>query len=257
MTVRLICGAELLHIPKTGGSWVTSVLEANGLVSGLRGHSHADYDRNLLRSAMTERHHLREAGRLLRNRLVKRLRTKQASDSVQPFRFCFVRHPLSWYESWWKYMKGRSWHDWGTQNSSTDWHPNAILNGLGSDSFNEFVWNVVKVRPGYVSELFFSYTKPGIGFIGKTENLREDLRYVLDRLGHPYDKNTIFDSKASNVSKIDASEIQWDHDLKQVVMRLELPALVHFGYLTEHQREEFGVPENLLPHQSIHRKEER
>ena len=24
-------------------------------------------------------------------------------------KFCFLRHPLSWYESWWRYMSGRGW----------------------------------------------------------------------------------------------------------------------------------------------------
>ena len=72
-------------------------------------------------------------------------------------------------------MSGRGWIHWGAQNNVEDWHPNAILNGLGSDDFNQFIKNVVHKRPGYVSELFFSYTKPGITFIGKTENLTDDL----------------------------------------------------------------------------------
>ena len=251
MAVVLRCGSELLHIPKTGGSWVTSVLEANDLISQHRGHKHADFDRNLLSSAFSARQHLSEVLRLTKEKFL--YASKNAPISEAPFRFCFVRHPLSWYESWWKYMKGRNWNDWGTQNSADNWHPNSILNGLGSDDFNEFVWNIVRVRPGYVSELYASYTKPGIGFIGKTETLRDDLCYVLDLLGHSYSKDSILSAKRENVSKTKPSEIRWDPDLRLLVMRLELSALVNFDYLTESERNILGVEHALPPHKSLKR----
>lgn len=253
MTVRLTCGSEFLHIPKTGGEWVTSVLNANGLVSEIRGNKHADFDRNLLDSTVTGRQHLSKAFSLAKRKVLRRFTRSAVSDPRAPFRFCFVRHPLSWYESWWKYMKGLGWNDWGTQNSATDWHPNSVLNGLGSDDFNEFVWNVVRVRPGYVSELYYSFTKPGIGFIGKTETLRDDLCYVLDYLGHTYSTDSVIKSQRKNVSKTEQAETSWDPELRLLVMKLELSALIHFDYLTESDKITLGVEHSLMPNKAVNR----
>ncbi len=253
MAIRLINGAEFLHIPKTGGTWVKAVLKGNDLVSEYLGHKHDDYDRNLLRSTLTGQQHLKEATRLAREKIAKRFGYSSRSDSDNVFRFCFVRHPLSWYESWWKYMNRMRWNNWGTQNSQGDWHPNSILNELGSNDFNEFVQNVVKERPGYVSELLFAYTKPGISFIGKTENIREDLADVLDILDLQYDRSMIEKSAKKNVSKTDQTEIQWDSDLRAMVMRLELPALIHFDYLTEEEKSDLGIDMTIMPNKALHR----
>ena len=244
MTLRLIDGSEFLHIPKTGGSWVKEVMYKNNLVSYRRSHEHADYDFNLLVPISGRRsgRRIREAARFAQNKVSKLLKPSN-SEADSTFRFCFVRHPLSWYESYWKYMNGRDkgWTDWGVQNSRRCWHPNSTLNGLGSSDFNQFVRNVVHARPGYVSEMLFSYTKPGISFIGKTENLRDDLAYVIDLLGLEYDRSTFEKSPRKNVSKTNPSKVEWDPKLRATVMRLELPALVHFDYLTEEEKAELGI----------------
>ena len=113
MAIKLINNAEFLHIPKTGGSWVTSVLESNNLVLSRSNHKHADYDSNLLgRKSITGRQHLLEAVKLLNKKFISKTIQKE-KNILYPFRFCFVRHPLSWYESWWRYMEGLGWNDWG------------------------------------------------------------------------------------------------------------------------------------------------
>ena len=47
MAVMLKCGAIFLHIPKTGGSWVTDVLADQGLIKKQIGQIHADLVRVL------------------------------------------------------------------------------------------------------------------------------------------------------------------------------------------------------------------
>ena len=47
MAVMLKCGAIFLHVPKTGGSWVTSALANQGLIKKQFGHIHADLVRVL------------------------------------------------------------------------------------------------------------------------------------------------------------------------------------------------------------------
>jgi len=65
--------------------------------------------------------------------------------------FCFVLHPLKWYESWLKYMAqpARNWRAWGSRQDLFDWHPNTVLNGCGASEFNQSVRNVVAKWSGY------------------------------------------------------------------------------------------------------------
>ena len=66
-----------------------------------------------------------------------------------------MRNPFSWYESWWRYQEERGWPEWPNRDVCP-WHPNEALNGLGSNSFNQFMYKVVNERPGYVTEMFYS-----------------------------------------------------------------------------------------------------
>lgn len=257
MAYRLIDGSEFLHIPKTGGAWVRTILDENNLIVRRLGHAHLDYDRNLFYewSPMSGQGHLQIAMKRAKKRLFYKIRGNSAHDGSKPvFRFCFVRHPLRWYESWWKYMMGKGWQNWGQQNSAADWHVNSTLNGLGDDDFNTFVSNVVHARPGYVSELYYAFTKPGISFIGKTESLREDLQYVLDARGLEYSYESIYQKPRVNVSKAVPEKIEWDPQLKRTVTLLELPALIHFGYLKPEDFNALGISEKIKPNQAMEHK---
>lgn len=257
MAYQLINGAQFLHIPKTGGSWVRSFLDENHLLAQKRGHAHTDYDHNLLHDwiAFSGKGHLKKAlNRARLNLFPSSIDSSPHENEQHIFRFCFVRHPLTWYESWWKFNMQKGWKEWGVQNSAKSWHVNSILNGLGDPDFNQFVRNVVHARPGYVSELYFAFTKPGISFIGRTENLRADLMYVLDLLELAYDRERIQQKPKKNVSSPGEFDIEWEPQLKRTVMLLELPALLHFGYLSLQEAAEFGISENILPHKAMQRR---
>jgi len=257
MAYQLINGAEFLHIPKTGGSWVRAFLTDNQLLAHKRGHAHTDYDYNLLHDwlAFSGKGHLKKALSRARERfLTSHQNAPTNRTDQQVFRFCFVRHPLKWYESWWKFNMQKEWKEWGRQNSAKFWHVNSILNGLGDADFNQFVRNVIQARPGYVSELYFAFTKPGISFIGRTENLRDDLKYVLDTLGLPYNAALLHQKPKANISQAAPTEIQWDPQLKKTVSLLELPGLIHFGYLQPEEYAELGISEKIQPHNAMARK---
>ena len=168
-----------------------------------------------------------------------------------PRRFCIVRHPLAWYESWWKYNNGLDWPKWGRDASATYWHPNSILNDCGSRDFNSFIRNVLNKCPGYVSELFSSYAKPGVDWIGKTETLADDLVRILNHAEVFFDEDALRAHPRANESKTPSTKVIWDPDLRELIMRLELPALVHFSYLTDDERAKYEIPHDTGVHPGL------
>jgi len=214
MAVLLKGGAVFLHIPKTGGSWVHHVLKQTGLSVGSFDHKHADFDRIL-----TNRWELGARQVLRRAAEATICRAGGAVPQNPGFRFCFVRHPLRWYESYWKFMVGKKWRDFGRANDRKQWHPNSVLNGLGDADFNGFMHKVMNKRPGYVSEMFAAYTKPGINFIGKCESLTDDLLKVLRHLELPNEESRVREFARVNVSAEPARQVEWDPALKKAVTR--------------------------------------
>lgn len=242
MAVLLKGGAVFLHIPKTGGSWVHQVLKDTGLSLGSFDHKHADFDRVLAnRCELGVRQLLRVVGEATVYRRQGPFRKNTG------FRFCFVRHPLRWYESYWKFMLGKAWRDWGRENDRKQWHPNSVLNGLADDDFNGFMHKVITKRPGYASEMFAAYTKSGINFIGKCEHLADDLLAVLRHLELPHDEQRVRDFERVNVSNGTSKPIEWDPVLKKAVTKLEISALVHFDYLSEQDRELLDLGIRIAP----------
>ena len=224
MALVLKNGSIFLHIPKTGGNWVTHVLKNQGLVEREISHKHSDLARTVSALSTPRQATLKEF--LLRRPVDLR------GPGEKPFIFTFVRHPLRWYESWFKYQSQdtRNWKYWGEEGALSKWHPNASLNGLGSTSFSEFVRNVQVKKPGYVTELFFSYATPEVDFIGKQESIRHDLCAALEKAEIDFDANYILHEKKVGVSKPKAANITWDEPLREEVMRNEWPALRRFGY---------------------------
>ena len=223
MTVILKNGGMFLHIPKTGGNWVTKVLEKNHAVAGRIGHKHDSLERILT--------NMNGGGWEGWSYALKKM--TGAYPRSKPYMFCFVRHPLSWYESYFKYMSqpSRNWCPWYDEHAMTAWqHPCAMLNGLGASDFNQFIRNVIEKRPGYVSELFGWYTRPQVDFVGKQENLKEDVIHVFRELGLDCDEEDIRSFPEFGVSKKPDQHIVWDPALKKEMLRLEHAAIVRYGY---------------------------
>jgi hypothetical protein len=238
MGVMLKCGAVFLHIPKTGGSWVEKALKAIGQAERLLYHRHADMTR-VMHYSKFEPPPKRKG---LKKWVEFRPHTRQAATTT-PFRFCFVRHPLHWYESSWRYMEGKKWNHWGRQAAAHDWHPSSPLNGLGDPDFNQFLRNVIRVRPGYVTELYSRYTEEGIEFIGRQEDLVEGLIHVLRLLNVSFDEQIIRNLGPENVSPTPQARIRWDPQLRALITRLEYPSLVRYGYVQDEMQALLDQPE--------------
>lgn len=227
MAVILKNGAVFLHIPKTGGTWVTGVLRESGLMRCSIGHRHANLP------------HVLAPGNQGVGRSFEYLykRTCFLKTDPRPFTFCFVRHPLDWYESFYLYkaQPKLNWERDGEVDNIHRWHPNAILNGLGQTEsgepidFNAFMTAVMDKFPGYVSALYSHYTFRPVDFVGKQENLREDLIAVLERTGCTFDADAIRGRERINRSE-SAVKPQWDPAVRARALRLEAAAMERFGY---------------------------
>lgn len=140
MTVMLP-KSRFIHIPKTGGSWVRAALR-NSKIS-------------LVEPIKTLKHSLPEEVSMPAN-----------------FTFAFVRNPWDWLRSWWAYRMTTNWRD---ANEPLDIK-------CKSSNFNEFVDRVLEHFPGvctYSYQRFLGANFDAIDFIGRTENLAEDLQKAL------------------------------------------------------------------------------
>lgn len=221
MSLILKDGSIFLHVPKTGGNWVTTVLDKCGLIDKSIGE-HKHIDMAMVVSIVNNR----------KSSMASRIKQKIDFSIKKPYMFCFVRNPITWYESWFNYMSqpDRDWCNWGDEKSMDSWHPNSTLNGLGNPDFNRFMHNVINKKPGYVTELFGWYTKPQIDFIGRQETLVDDLISILNYLNLDFDENLIRSTGKIGVSKKPVNKIEWDTQLYREVYKLEYAGMIRYGY---------------------------
>ncbi len=137
-----------LHVPKTGGKWVKYVLhrafpESTMLRRTNHGNRWAHFGHGDL---------------------------EDVADREE-FRFAFVRHPVDFWRSYYRYR------------ARTKWEPNHEIDSLCMDhGFDKYIDNVLKNLNGYASRMYSRYVgEPGseIDFIGKQENLIKDLSKAL------------------------------------------------------------------------------
>jgi hypothetical protein len=233
MALVLKSGAVFLHIPKTGGNWVTKVLQECNLIDSSVGPKHADINRLFLPWSGGMAGAAGVVGHektLIRYLLRKKLGPLR---NGKPFLFCFVRNPFSWLESYFKYMSQptQHWLHWGNEYDPNKWHPTSMLNGTGDLDFNQYLQNIIKVRPGYVTEMFGWYTTPEMDFIGKQENLKADLVNVLKKLNLSFSEDFIMNYPMVGTSLMPENKLVWDDKLRKEIYKLEYAGFVRYGYL--------------------------
>jgi len=154
VTQRMI----FVHVPKTGGSWVTEAVRSAGVpawapapTSGRDDpvHAHAD------------------------------LREVAASDR---FSVAFVRHPLDWWRSYWGHRM------------RAGWDPASGIDDAASDDFNEFVVKVLDRGEwsfDRVVRRFVGLPSPSVDFVGRFEHLLEDTCDALRLAGEEFSTDAI------------------------------------------------------------------
>jgi hypothetical protein len=215
MAELLRSGAVFIHVPKCGGSWVRAVTRRLGVWRDRVGfkHSTPEHVNHVLRHHGWQfvkhwpRHPFVTPGALRR-----------------AYKFCFIRNPVGWYESYWKYMAG-AWHPWEVGR----WHPQRPIDGCGSDDFNVFVRKVLDKRPGYVTEMYEWYAD-GSDFVGRCERMTDDLVQALVAAGERVDPAAVAAVGRVNESEKRLVEPVWDPAVLERVVEVEAEGIRRWGY---------------------------
>ena len=179
-----------LHVPKTGGIWVEKVLLT--CVEGAR---------------MAQSRHL-----------------GLGCCPDERFVFAFVRHPYTWYQSYWCYKQKKGWD-----------RANRFDQRCGSNKFDEFIDKMFERDSCHYTKVinYMMGDGEGIDFVGRFENLREDLLKALELSGDVLkaDIDTVKPINRSNPEHKEAA--QYAPHQKEKVAEYDHEVFVRFGYSKE------------------------
>lgn len=217
MAELLSNGAVFIHVPKTGGTWVTRAMRHHGLSRGQIGWKHA----------LPEHidHVVRYHGLHFLRRWAFRGLTPGALRAA--FKFVFVRNPVTWYESWWKFRAG-NWDSFRPQPEE----PQRPIDDCGNDDFDTFLGNVLDRHPGHLSRMYARYTDR-TDFVGRYERLLPDLLRALAAAGAAADASQIACFPQQNISRARLGLPEWDPVTLARLIAAERDAIERYGYWDE------------------------
>ena len=184
MAAVILEKAIFLHVPKTGGTWVTkSLVRQESCVAAIKGHPYFNGPR-----PCDER--------------------LQAAYREQ-FCFAFVRHPLTWWQSYWCHRVQKNW-----KNTSPD--------------FNEFIKDACLKNPGECGQVFDKFLNHHkIDFIGRFERLRLDLKKALVLSSTEFNQDLFVDHAINTARK---TKQPYTAKTEALVRKTEAKTMKKFGY---------------------------
>jgi hypothetical protein len=187
--------SRFLHVPKTGGTWMKQALLAGCTVVEdfrLRGSDHT------------------------------RLGETPRADR---FTVAFVRHPLTWWQSFWRFHNGPARRYIVSHK---------VCSRCWSDDFDEFVTRLLDQFPGEYGRIVEYYLGPigaGMQFIGRQEHLVDDLVAALRIAGEPHDERAIRAVAPAMVGDPSMRAL-YRPELAEQLLAAEHDVLERFGYGT-------------------------
>jgi len=203
---RLLTAKNLffLHMPRTGGTWIEKAITLSGFRS-MRWLQKKQPKWICLKHALLA--HANKFERLHINNI-----------------FSVVRHPIPYYESTWKWIKGG-----GCVEKRWSWHPTAVpwQEFCRSDdlTFNDWVFLMLEHHPLWYTRLVEQYMGPAGGefvdYIGRTETVCDDFLDVVRLYGYEVDEK--LEQQIRGMGKQNAKDlsIEWSADLKARVLSSE------------------------------------
>lgn len=195
-----------LHVPKTGGTWVSQALDSAGVEFVT-----IDRPSKLMRGT--------HAG------------LAQTEDFADRFTIAFVRHPLDWWRSRW------------ATRMRTAWDPEHEIDSRAcSNDFEAFIEQVIENLPGHFGERLERFIGPPsqpVDFIGRFEHLADDLVRALKQAGEPFDERALRRCEPANVNDYTQLDALYPTDLAIRLAECETSVIGRF-YAAD------PVPERLL-----------
>ena len=163
----------IYHIPKCGGTWVhRTVRKSMGMKDQWRPRENGAYQELGL--------HYEHA---VPNQVID-------EDKEGLFSFCFVRHPVTWYRSFWCYRLKKH-----------TLHLSFKLDLYWDINYEKFILTALDKYPnGFVSQLYKYYDLDNMDFVGRQENLANDLAKALRLAGDEFDKGILKNERRVNLS---------------------------------------------------------
>lgn len=183
----LLQNSLFIHTPRTGSTFCHDVMRNMGLIKGEIGHRHDKWE-NL---------------------------NQNEQYNSKPFKFCFVRDPLDWYKSYWAFRMTHGWRpDVRTDMNFLDLY-------CRSDDFETFICNIFKRYPnGFIGDLMLRY-QFNCDFVGRYENLREDLIKALRLASERFDPDFIRSYQVRNASNKKYKEVKVSENIINLVYEKE------------------------------------
>ena len=203
----MLTKSVFIHVPKTGGSWIRKAVKNANMPSY-------------------------ELGPIQPNSPFFRNNTIHAPQTVlhlhHLFTFAFVRNPITFYQSYSVFKMCQR----AEINRFFD-------ERFMSDSFEQFVRNVIKGKPGWVSgayQRFLGRKGELVDFIGRQENLVNDFIKALQLAGEEFDENSIRSTPKANEGLALGTwklECRYTPELLNMVCEHEKYAMELYGYTAD------------------------
>lgn len=176
------------HVPKTGGTSIRRVLPL--IIEGA-----TEYKKDTYNPYYLKNEHI----------LPKDVPETKKKGKLS---FAFVRNPLTWYQSYWKYK---------ARNNSWDPH-SPIDRACGNTDFSGFVRKTAKEYPEGLLTGILKLFDP-IDFWGKIENLVEDLGSALEKAGETYDPR--YRTMIEHINSSDSHEVDLGPEELETIKKQE------------------------------------
>ena len=202
-------GLLLLHVPRTGGTWLGEAVTRIDPTAEL-------WERRAypwLPKAHPVFGHFNQE---------ERSRVKLVA--------AFVRHPIRYYESVWRYMRHFDGRDRKRMYTRWPWHPMALAAEVYDDDFNVWAQRMLLQGRDWVTRMFELYVGPGGGevtsFIGRAETLVEDTAALLKLCKRPCDLEVL--RAVGQVNTMPTYKIEWKPWLRDLVLDEEDRTIARF-----------------------------
>lgn len=217
----ILPNSVFIHIPKTGGTWITAALENAGLVVRHTGINP-------------------QTGHSTKHSSWRELMGYYPKVKNRPT-WGFVRNPIYWWQSFWSCPFNRKFWNEKRTPVNTNWCGNVRWLNFEVqkqtqeqfDDFNVYAMSVIERRPGFFGD-YFNFVIDSRNYkVGRHENLVDDVVRILKEYGEEFDEAKIRETPKENESDPELKPRRlYKRHVLEAMIESERKMLEQFGYST-------------------------